>query len=481
MAQTPLPFGHRSHAPSARYESGPPYAYGSCGAPPDQANSGTGSHHHATGTGPAAQSSRPTDFQRLPTQFHLCVAPPRPGFDKHGNVLAGYNGRQGADAGYGYQRADDHQILGRPGTTAAAWPTQHGQPQQCSGSYTEDTAAAWQTQDSQPQPQKCRGSYTDDFNPPLTYPSGGPDFDIHGYALAGYSNFAEDRQRADDDRQRAAAEHQRTIEAEQAMRAQQQWVAEHAEMARLQRSSQLKISQLSAQLEWMKRMLQWRVANAATAELSGEQDKPGAELEQNAAKPSGAPFEPEQHAAAAEPGSTLEQHAAAAEPRPPLAPQPGEPSERDYTVAAQPGEDPGHAVSAVADPDPEGPGPSGAPLEMAINVPDALDAAAERALAAARPALDFAAEANAPAVRRSLPPGFVPKKPCFIRCPSCFDKSCPGTFSSKTCVVYAATEPIAAAEPEGAPDEPEQRVAIAAAVAAEPGSVPVEPEQDEPE
>ena len=219
-----------------------------------------------------------------------------------------------------------------------------------------------------------------------------------------------------------------------------------------------------------------RVANAATAELSGEQDKPGAELEQNAAKPSGAPFEPEQHAAAAEPGSTLEQHAAAAEPRPPLAPQPGEPSERDYTVAAQPGEDPGHAVSAVADPDPEGPGPSGAPLEMAINVPDALDAAAERALAAARPALDFAAEANAPAVRRSLPPGFVPKKPCFIRCPSCFDKSCPGTFSSKTCVVYAATEPIAAAEPEGAPDEPEQRVAIAAAVPAEPGSAPVEPE-----
>ena len=36
---------------------------------------------------------------------------------------------------------------------------------------------------------------------------------------------------------------------------------------------------------------------------------------------------------------------------------------------------------------------------------DALDTAAERARAAARLALDLAAEANAPAVRRSLPPG----------------------------------------------------------------------------
>jgi len=75
---------------------------------------------------------------------------------------------------------------------------------------------------------------------------------------------------------------------------------------------------------------------------------------------------------AAQPGSVLEQHAAADEPRLPLAPQPGELSERDYTVAAQPGEYPGlgqPAVSAVADSDPEGPGPSGAPLEMAINAP----------------------------------------------------------------------------------------------------------------
>jgi len=45
MTQTPLPFGHRLHAPSACDGSGPPYAYGSCGAPPDRAYSGTGSHH----------------------------------------------------------------------------------------------------------------------------------------------------------------------------------------------------------------------------------------------------------------------------------------------------------------------------------------------------------------------------------------------------------------------------------------------------
>jgi len=141
----------------------------------------------------------------------------------------------------------------------------------------------------------------------------------------------------------------------------------------------------------------------------------------------------------------LEQHAAADEPPPPLAPQPGELSERDYTVAAQPGEYPGPAVSAVADPDLEGPGPGGAPLEMVIYAPtcansygyqdyglcglcdyepsqedqihaelDARDAAAECARAAARPALDLAAEANAPAVRRPLPPGYVPKERCFI-------------------------------------------------------------------
>jgi len=274
-----------------------------------------------------------------------------------------------------------------------------------------------------------------------------------------------------------------------------------------------------------------------------------------------------------------EQHVAADEPPPPLAPQPGKLSERDYTVVAQPGENPEPAVSAVADPDPEGSGPSGAPLEMAIYAPtcansygyldyglcglcdykpsqedqihaelDARDAAAERARAAARPALDLAAEANAPAVRRPLPPGYVPKGRCFIcakekcyvavctaKCSTCGEKLCPGAFSSKTCVVYAATEPIAAnitnaqgrvvsvrsfsylldkwtarqahrprahdqaatnkseqhaaadkperrfatvaaAEPDGVPDEPEQRVAIAAAVPAKPGSAPVEPE-----
>ena len=132
------------------------------------------------------------------------------------------------------------------------------------------------------------------------------------------------------------------------------------------------------------------------------------------------------------------------------------------------------------------------------------------------------------------------KKDCYVaicpsRCPSCLNQLFPGAFSSKTCVVYAATEPIAAnitnargrvvsvqcfsylldkwtarqahrprahdqaaankseqhaaadeperrfatvaaAEPNGALDEPEQRVAIAAAVPAEPGSALVEPE-----
>jgi len=170
MTQTPLPFGHRLHAPSACYGSGPPYAYGSCGAPPDQAYSGTGSHHHATGTGPAAQSGRSNNFQRLPRQ-ELITSPPRPGFDIHGYALAGYNNfdddRRRANAAR--QRADAER----------------------------QRAAAY------------------------------------------------DRQRADDDRQRAAAEHQRTIEAEQAMRAQQQRVAEHAEMVRLQRASQLQIAQLA--------------------------------------------------------------------------------------------------------------------------------------------------------------------------------------------------------------------------------------------
>ena len=51
MSQTPLPFDHRLHAPSARYGSGPPYAYGSCGAPPEQAYLGTGSHRHHTPSG----------------------------------------------------------------------------------------------------------------------------------------------------------------------------------------------------------------------------------------------------------------------------------------------------------------------------------------------------------------------------------------------------------------------------------------------
>ena len=130
-----------------------------------------------------------------------------------------------------------------------------------------------------------------------------------------------------------------------------------------------------------------RVAIAA----ANEQEQHARELIQPEQHAPGepAPFEPEEHAAAnepeqraaitiaAEPGSAPvepEQHAAADEPPPPLAPQPGELSERevDYTVAAQPGEVLGlgqPAVSAAADPDPEGPGPSSAPLEMAINAP----------------------------------------------------------------------------------------------------------------
>jgi len=58
MTQTPLPFGHRLHAPSACYGSGPPYAYGSCGAPPEQAYLGTGSYHHGGNTGEIAISPK---------------------------------------------------------------------------------------------------------------------------------------------------------------------------------------------------------------------------------------------------------------------------------------------------------------------------------------------------------------------------------------------------------------------------------------
>jgi len=182
MTQTPLPFGHRLHAPSACYGSGPPYAYRSCGAPPDQAYSGTGSHHHVTGTGPAAQSGRSDNFQRLPPH-RLITSPPRPGFDIHGYALAGYNNfeedRQRANADR--QRADAER----------------------------QRAAAY------------------------------------------------DRQRADDDRQRADAEHQRAIAAEQqAMRVQQQRVAEHAG-THLHSVSQLQLAQLSAQVEALTmRMLQ---------------------------------------------------------------------------------------------------------------------------------------------------------------------------------------------------------------------------------
>jgi len=183
MSQTPLPFGHRLHAPSACYGSCPLCAYGSCGAPPDQAYSGTGSHHHGGGTGPAARSGRSDNFQRLPPH-QLITSPPRPGFDIHGYALAGYN-----------NLADDRQRANADRQRADA---------------ERQRAAAY------------------------------------------------DRQRADDDRQRAAAEHQRAIAAEQqAMRAQQQRVAEHAESTRLHSVSQLQIAQLSAQVEALTmRMLQ---------------------------------------------------------------------------------------------------------------------------------------------------------------------------------------------------------------------------------
>ena len=123
-----------------------------------------------------------------------------------------------------------------------------------------------------------------------------------------------------------------------------------------------------------------------------------------------APFELEQRVAitiAAKAGSALvepEQHAAADEPPPPLAPQPGELSERevDYTVAAQPGEFVGlgqPAVSAATDPGPEGLGPSNAPLKMAINAPTSRSSRTRlRRLARARasaPARAAAADAVA--------------------------------------------------------------------------------------
>ena len=154
--------------------------------------------------------------------------------------------------------------------------------------------------------------------------------------------------------------------------------------------------------------------------IQPEHHAPGGEQEEPA------PFEPEQHAAAneseqraaitiaAEPGSTPvepEHHATADEPPPPLAPQPGEISERevDYTVAAQPGEFLGlgqPAVSAAADQDPEGPGPSSAPLEMAINTPTSrssrtrlrrLARARASARAAAADAVSSRADTNAAA------------------------------------------------------------------------------------
>jgi len=161
----------------------PPYAYGSCGAPPDQAYSGTGSHHHATSTGPAARSGRSGNFQRLPPR-RLITSPPRPGFDIHGYALAAYNSFE-----------DDRQRANADRQRAAA---------------ERQRAAAY------------------------------------------------DRQRADDDRQRADAEHQRAIAAkQQAMRAQQQRVAELAESTRLHSVNQLQISQLSAQVEALTmRMLQ---------------------------------------------------------------------------------------------------------------------------------------------------------------------------------------------------------------------------------
>jgi len=400
---------------------------------------GTGSHHHASGAGPAAHRSRPVQF--------------------------------------------DHQINGLATATAAAWPTQHRQPPQCSGSYTEDTSAAWPTQDRQP--QQLSGSYTDtDYKPPRA--SGYSGYRGRAQALP-YAHAAAVRAAADEarrfvdakrayrdadaakssargaelvrQRQRANAAALLALElrcarkAEECAQADEERCFADARRARLQNVLAL-LSRLYVDDEPER-----RVANAAAAKPGGALVEPeqhaaanepeqrvattiaaepgdapvepeqhvAANLEQNAvvdeperrvanaaaAEPSGAPFEPEQHAAAAEPGSALEQHAAADEPRPPLAPQPGELSERDYTVAAQPGEYPEPAVSAVADSDPEGQGPSGAPLEMAIYAPtcansygyqdyglcglcdyepsqedqihaelDALDAAAERARAA---------------------------------------------------------------------------------------------------
>jgi len=179
---TPLPSGYCLHAPSARYGSGPPYAHRSYGAPPDQAYSGTGSHHHATGTGPAARSGRSDNFQRLPPH-RLITSPPRPGFDINGYALAGYHNFE-----------DDRQRANADRQRA----------------------------------------------------------DAERQRVAAY-----DRQRADDDRQRADAEHQRAIAAEQqAMRVQQQRVTEHAESTRLHSVSQLQTAQLSAQVEALTRMLQ---------------------------------------------------------------------------------------------------------------------------------------------------------------------------------------------------------------------------------
>jgi len=109
MSQTPLPFGHTActlpaHAMGAAHRTPTGHAaprlnrctwapvatimgaahrtpYGSCSAPAEQAYLGTGSHHHATGTGPAAQSAadRPIfkDFQ--PSSICASRATPQPG------------------------------------------------------------------------------------------------------------------------------------------------------------------------------------------------------------------------------------------------------------------------------------------------------------------------------------------------------------------------------------------------------------------
>jgi len=64
---TPLPFGHRLHAPSQRtHAMGAALRTPTGRAAPDQAYSGTGSHHHGSGTGPgpAAQSGRSDNFQK---------------------------------------------------------------------------------------------------------------------------------------------------------------------------------------------------------------------------------------------------------------------------------------------------------------------------------------------------------------------------------------------------------------------------------